>query len=159
MLPPRSNGKVQHCTFCSLLKGGYGHLILCVASVWVLDTCRWYSSLHSTLKLWYHVGSRRDTTYFSCSYSIFYDMVDLHCRLQSIASLTFFFRRYAAAADQGCTKSLCNLGVIYIKGAENIPKNDVLAVKYLKKGNFPPQPRKLLHIALKMPQLLVLEIS
>jgi len=28
--------------------------------------------------------------------------------------------------------------VIYIKGAENIPKNDVLAVKYLKKGNFPP---------------------
>ena len=50
----------------------------------------------------------------------------------------FFCRRYAAAADQGCTKSLCNLGVIYIKGAENIPKNDVLAVKYLKKGNFPP---------------------
>ena len=133
MLPPRSNGKVQHCTFCSLLKGGYGHLILCVASVRVLDTCRWYSSLHSTLKLWYHVGSRRDTTYFSCSYSIFYDMVDLH-------RLLFFFSwcRYAAAADQGCTKSLCNLGVIYIKGAENIPKNDVLAVKYLKKGNFPP---------------------
>lgn len=41
---------------------------------------------------------------------------------------------YEAAADQGCTKSLCNLGVMYIKGAENIPKNDVLAVKYLKKA-------------------------
>ena len=85
----------------------------------------------------------------------FYDMVDLHRLL-----VFFSWCRYAAAADQGCTKSLCNLGVIYIKGAENIPKNDVLAVKYLKKGNFPPHTSlKLLHIALKMPQLLVLEIS
>jgi hypothetical protein len=32
------------------------------------------------------------------------------------------------------TKSLCNLGVIFIKGAENVPRNDVLAVKYLKKA-------------------------
>ena len=38
------------------------------------------------------------------------------------------------AADRGCTKSLTNIGVMYVKGADDLPRNDVLAVRYLSKA-------------------------